>query len=459
MGSIRFSVVIPTRGGASTLPATIQTCLDQDFDDYEVIVCDNDGPPEVKRAVESVGTSRVRYVRSDRLLPMSDNWDLAVSQARGEYVTVLGNDDGLLGHALAEVDRLIRATGAKGLRWDRVQYIWPCHVSMADRHVCTIPLRRGRRLMDGRQIIRSVLSFQAGYTDLPAVYTGAVHRSLLDALRARGGGRLFPTRAPDVYSAFALAHLAGSFLSVEAAMGINGGSGHSNGGAHLFPGRAPEVRAEFIRLNHEGQLHWDAQVPRLPFLLDANVADAFQQARARVFPDDRELCLDRKELSRRCLQGIATGDPEQWREQVARIRQSLLDDEKLLAWFDGITPPSPSLRLPPARIFSEFLGFGGEHIQLDASRFGVQDVYGVAQLCENLLSYRRCGVGYGETLSSDIHHLERTHTLERSHLEGQLKNLDDRLNRTLEARAKRVLRAIPIVGPLAKKLLRGRKAP
>ena len=32
----RFSVVIPTRDRAETLRVTLATCLDQDFDDYEI---------------------------------------------------------------------------------------------------------------------------------------------------------------------------------------------------------------------------------------------------------------------------------------------------------------------------------------------------------------------------------------------------------------------------------------
>jgi cellulose synthase/poly-beta-1,6-N-acetylglucosamine synthase-like glycosyltransferase len=41
MPSPRFSVVNPTREGAHTLKYTLQTCLGQDFDDFEVVVCDN----------------------------------------------------------------------------------------------------------------------------------------------------------------------------------------------------------------------------------------------------------------------------------------------------------------------------------------------------------------------------------------------------------------------------------
>ena len=36
-----FSVVIPTRNRASLLRYALQTALDQDFDDYEIVVSDN----------------------------------------------------------------------------------------------------------------------------------------------------------------------------------------------------------------------------------------------------------------------------------------------------------------------------------------------------------------------------------------------------------------------------------
>ena len=37
MTSPRFSVVVPTRDRASTLAYTLRTCLEQEFDDYEVV--------------------------------------------------------------------------------------------------------------------------------------------------------------------------------------------------------------------------------------------------------------------------------------------------------------------------------------------------------------------------------------------------------------------------------------
>ena len=124
----RFSVVVPTRNRPETLRHALTTCLDQDFEDYEIIVCDNSDPApaaEVAAIVAAANSPRIRYLPSDRPLAMSANWERGLSEALGEYVTVLGDDDGLMPYALRELDRLVSRTGAKAIRWQRAIYTWP----------------------------------------------------------------------------------------------------------------------------------------------------------------------------------------------------------------------------------------------------------------------------------------------------------------------------------------------
>ena len=47
MNAPRFSIVIPTREPRCDPVRLLlsRTCLDQDFDDYEIVVCDNCGSP------------------------------------------------------------------------------------------------------------------------------------------------------------------------------------------------------------------------------------------------------------------------------------------------------------------------------------------------------------------------------------------------------------------------------
>src|SRR6266511_3697152 len=156
MAAVRFSVVIPTRERADTLRHALRTCLDQHFDDYEVIVSDNCSSPATKAVVDEVASPRVRYVRTPEPVAMSANWDFAVSHARGEYVTVLGDDDGLLPHALAQLDGLVREHAPKAVRWNLALYTWPTFILKGHEDYIRLPLGNVVVERDGMEVIRSV---------------------------------------------------------------------------------------------------------------------------------------------------------------------------------------------------------------------------------------------------------------------------------------------------------------
>jgi len=176
----RFSVVIPTRERPNTLRSALATCLNQEFDDYEILVCDNGTSAATRRVVDEIGSARLRYVRAPRALAMSDNWELAVSEARGEFILVLGDDDGLMPYALRELDALLTRLGTSIVRWSAAFYTWPDVALAGDGDYLRLPMGRTIRTLDARTVIASVIRFEAPYVLLPMLYNAAVHRSLVD---------------------------------------------------------------------------------------------------------------------------------------------------------------------------------------------------------------------------------------------------------------------------------------
>src|SRR5262249_50913715 len=223
-------------------------CLDQVFDTYEVIVCDNCSSPATREVVEGFASSRIKYVRAPEPLAMSDNWELALSHAAGEYVLLLGDDDGLLPFALRELDRLLARTGARVIHWNAAFYLWPTVNLPGEGNYLRIPLGREVRTVNGPELIRAVASFRAGYNLLPMLYNSAVHRDLIASLREKAG-RVFANKLPDVYSGFALGHVAGEYLSTEVPMTVAGLSHQSNGVATLFLRGHHPVAHDFHTLN------------------------------------------------------------------------------------------------------------------------------------------------------------------------------------------------------------------
>lgn len=392
MSAVKFSVVIPTRERAATLRHALRTCLGQHFDDYEVIVSDNDSSPPTRAVVDEAAGPKVRYVRTPGLLAMSSNWDFAVSHARGEYVVLIGDDDGLLPHALAELDALTRQRQARVVRWEPAYYTWPSFALPGQGDYLRIPLGRSVREVDAADVIRGVVSFRDLYTALPMLYNAAVHRSVLDELRARTG-RVFPHPVPDVYSGFAVAAVAGRFLSTDVPMSVAGQSGASNGIAVLFNRGRSTIDREFRDLNSKEGLADDPRVPDLPAFPHVPVAASFVYARRVLFPQS-DLELDRRQFVSGCLANLRVPTEADWRTALAALRDSLADDPATRAWFDKEVATTPFREPQPPRLKPERLGFDGEFLHLDTSAFGVADVAAAAALCERVLNYRRDGVRY-----------------------------------------------------------------
>jgi len=385
----RFSVVIPTRERADTLQFALRTCLEQRFDDYEIIVSDNFSSPATKAVVDAAGSPKVRYVRTAEPVAMSNNWEFGVSHARGEYLLLIGDDDGLLPHALAELDKLTRQHQPKAIRWTAAYYTWPTVAIKGQGDYLRVSLGCGLYERDGSAAIRDVATFREFYTALPMLYNAAVHRSVLDDLRRRVG-RVFPHPVPDVYSGFAIAHAAGRFLSTSVPMTVSGQSHASNGIATLFNRGRNEIDREFHALNAKDGLRYEPTVPDLPVFPHVPVADTFAFAKRVLFPE-LPIELDRRELIAACVAGVRVSEAD-WPGAMTRIRESLADSPKLQEWFDRELAITPYRALPPVQLRLEGSGFANDALHLDTAAFAVTDVAGAATLCEQVLGYARAGL-------------------------------------------------------------------
>jgi glycosyltransferase involved in cell wall biosynthesis len=369
MATPRFSVVIPTRQRANTLRHTLQTCLAQDYDDYEIVVCDNFSSPETRQVVDDCASERIVYLRTSRPLAMSVNWELAVEQARGEYVTVLGDDDGLMPYAFPALDDLLGRHEVRAIRWDRGMYSWPCYPIREDANVLRFPTVRDLGWCDGREQIRRVAHFKAGFDTLPMIYNSVIRRDLIDELRSKVG-RVFPSTSPDVYTGFAFAYLDEAFLSVTVPFNVAGLSGHSNGVANQVLNGKSSVADDFYRLNDTDKIRIHPWVPDLTSNAVA-IADSFLSAKRALFPDDRRLVMDRRQMIEEILRSEVGTTPVERRLAREKVRNTLDDDATLQAWLDAQPDPAPATRWTPQ---PTAYGNDGFMLNVRADRWGITNI-------------------------------------------------------------------------------------
>jgi hypothetical protein len=105
---MKFSVLLPTYNRLDILKYAVQSVLMQDYDDWELIVSDNQSEDDVKGYIESLADDRIYYSRTERLLNVTANWNRALDRATGDYFIMLGDDDALMLGYFSTLERLIR---------------------------------------------------------------------------------------------------------------------------------------------------------------------------------------------------------------------------------------------------------------------------------------------------------------------------------------------------------------
>ena len=93
----RVSFAIPVRNGEQFIGRALDSLLDQDFADFEVVVCDNASIDSTSAIVQRYAARdpRVRYVRNAENIGQIENFNLAFRLTHGEYVRWMGADDWL----------------------------------------------------------------------------------------------------------------------------------------------------------------------------------------------------------------------------------------------------------------------------------------------------------------------------------------------------------------------------
>ena len=230
---MHIEVIIPTIGGREHYLAwCLKSCLEQDGS-TSILVSSNGGSKTVREVITSLDTPRIRLVETEKVIPMAFHWEFAVSQARGDVISIIGDDDALLPHSLMVIREVFKEHPEVGCVTQRpAQYYWPDFPIESHRNKYVMPrCKGGSKVYDTKPILKRVMEFKEWYGMLPLLYHGFVRRETLESIRLNHGG-LFKRIAPDIYSDLLLAVSVDKFIVVDEVLSI-GGQGAKSNGANL----------------------------------------------------------------------------------------------------------------------------------------------------------------------------------------------------------------------------------
>lgn len=277
-----FTILIPTRDRADTLIYTVRSALAQDYPDFEVLVSDNSSSSETRGALECIQDKRLRVISTGGGLSMSHHWEFAIEHVQTKWLTMLGDDDGLLPGALQQVARLVNSTGTRAIRSNGCGYSWP-GLRSSSFGILRVSVRNGYRQYDSKRALQDVLDGKLHYTNLPVLYNGGfVDYSLISEAK-RKTGRFYHSMIPDVYSGIVFSLLTESYIYSHQPLAVNGASHHSGGTAAFGGVNVPRKYDPAQKFYAEPNMPLHADVPLSPSgkpvrSIQAIVYEAFRQA-------------------------------------------------------------------------------------------------------------------------------------------------------------------------------------
>lgn len=106
----KITIAIPTYKRVGYLKIAIESAMNQvDFDDYEIIVVDNNPERdcETEQMLKKINSNKISYYKNIENLGMYGNWNRCIELAKAEYVTILNDDDTLSEVYLKSVNKVI----------------------------------------------------------------------------------------------------------------------------------------------------------------------------------------------------------------------------------------------------------------------------------------------------------------------------------------------------------------
>lgn len=108
MNSPFFSVIIPAYNRAYILPRTIQSVLDQKFENWELIVIDDGSKDNTAELMKQYSDNRIQYFYQDNS-ERSAARNNGISRSKGKYICFLDSDDEFLPEHLSGLYSFIQS--------------------------------------------------------------------------------------------------------------------------------------------------------------------------------------------------------------------------------------------------------------------------------------------------------------------------------------------------------------
>ncbi len=247
----KYSILIPTFNRRKYLEKTLETILDQNYADYELIVSDSGSSDDTWEYLKKLDYPNLKIIKPEKKLSEVENFEFIINQAKGEWIVLIGDDDGVLPEFFKNIDDIIKKHPDVEAISSKSGYYY--HENVQDLY--------GNRVISFNYLSRKISKVNSKkslffcllgiYTraDVPMLYTsGVIKKSLVDKIKKKSQNKFFHSIIEDYYSMVAILNETKSYVRCEKPLFWIGTSKSSSGrGLRIYENN--ENVEDFLKLS------------------------------------------------------------------------------------------------------------------------------------------------------------------------------------------------------------------
>lgn len=231
---MKYSILIPTYNAGIYLKECIDTIIQQDYEDYELLISDDHSVDGTDEYIGTLNHPHIKTFWSPHEMSMSEHWEWLLSHAQGEWIIFVGQDDGLQPYFFDLADKLTDLAAKQNIRTiqsKRACFFWPgCEGAYGFKDVLVFHADSCIEKRSSFWAACNVLGGFYQYFELPIMYTSSMfHKSILEEARTLQNGKVFVTHPQDANLAALACSLDRNFIYSGIPLGWEGASIKSAG--------------------------------------------------------------------------------------------------------------------------------------------------------------------------------------------------------------------------------------
>lgn len=259
-----LSIIIATKNRVQYCIKSIETILRFSNQDFELIVQDNTDNMDLKDYLSNNSDKRLVYNYTAPPFSSIDNFNAALELANGEYVCLIGDDDGIC-FSIFEVVKWAKLNSIDSVCPNVfVDYYWPGAFGKDSLGYLTVPNFSSRvwskkPLNDIQNLINDGIINYMSF-NLPKFYHGLIKKSCFEEIKKKNGFYIGGL-SPDIYTAVSLSNVVKKHIVIDFPLTIAGACKVSTTVSGLNGGHSGKLK-DAPHFRDRGIYLWDKQIPQ-----------------------------------------------------------------------------------------------------------------------------------------------------------------------------------------------------